>query len=245
LGAAFAFSSLKTIIVKATTPPAFDRSFDDASSLEHIYVPAASVDDYKAAAGWIGYASIIEAIPATPASVTWDATDLSTIHIFGGPQADEPTITIDNVTVVANAPVGNDYSHLIYDYGYTGFSMNNNGSLLFTSFLGNLTSIVITCDMSPSDMTLASGWTWDGNNQLKWTGDAASVVLMGDGSSTNFASGSITSIEFTFASGAAPVVATPSTPSGPSFTWSASQINLVDLGCYNDGGKEQKKWSHQ
>ena len=30
------------------------------------------------------------------------------------------------------------------------------------------------------------------------------------------------------------------TPSGQSFTWSERQINLVDLSCYNDGGKEQE-----
>lgn len=38
----------------------------------------------------------------------------------------------------------------------------------------------------------------------------------------------------------APVGPTPSTPTGPSFTWSTSQINLVDLSCYNNGGKEQE-----
>lgn len=235
---AFASSHLTTVVIKAETPPSLSSSFDDVNSLAHIYVPAESVEDYKAADGWITYADIIEAIPSTPVSTEWDATELSTINISGGPLSDAPSTTIDNVTVVANAPVpsysgGDDYCHLKYDYGYTGFSMRNNGSLLFTSFLGNLTSIVIPCDLWPSDMILPSGWFWDNeNSQLKWTGNASSVVLMGDGSSTSFTSGPISSIVFTFAQETPDPTPDP-TPEGPSFIWEARQVNLVSLNCYN------------
>lgn len=40
--------------------------------------------------------------------------------------------------------------------------------------------------------------------------------------------------------GIAAPVTPPSGPSGPSFTWSTRQINLVYLSCYNEGGKEQE-----
>ena len=56
-------NALKTLICRAATPPTSDWSLFNATALEHIYVPAASVDAYKAAANWSAKASIIEAIP--------------------------------------------------------------------------------------------------------------------------------------------------------------------------------------
>ena len=56
-------SSLTKITVKATTPPSLGSSvFGDTNNCP-ILVPAASVDTYKSADGWIGYASRIQAIP--------------------------------------------------------------------------------------------------------------------------------------------------------------------------------------
>lgn len=58
--------ALETIICKAVTPPAISsQSLPGTSYVQHIYVPAESVDTYKAASGWSSYASKIEAIATT------------------------------------------------------------------------------------------------------------------------------------------------------------------------------------
>ena len=60
-------SSLISIIVNAVTPPALNTSTNAFNNTNNcpIYVPAASVDTYKAATYWSGYASRIQAIPTT------------------------------------------------------------------------------------------------------------------------------------------------------------------------------------
>lgn len=73
--------SLTSITVEATTPPtgvfyAFDNTNDCP-----IYVPAASVDTYKAASGWSAYASRIQAIPTpTPTYYAKFTSSDSTIN---------------------------------------------------------------------------------------------------------------------------------------------------------------------
>lgn len=55
---------LKTIYCRATTPPICGSNIlNGATSLLNIYVPAESVDAYKAASEWSNYASYIKAIP--------------------------------------------------------------------------------------------------------------------------------------------------------------------------------------
>lgn len=57
-------TSLTSVTVNATTPPTmYYGAFDNTNNCP-IYVPAASVDTYKAANGWSTYASRIEAIPS-------------------------------------------------------------------------------------------------------------------------------------------------------------------------------------
>lgn len=64
----YAFSNcyaLTSVTVRATTPPTLGESaFNNTNDTFIIYVPAASVDAYKAASGWSTYASRIRAIPA-------------------------------------------------------------------------------------------------------------------------------------------------------------------------------------
>lgn len=56
-------TSLTSITINATTPPSLNqRPFED-TNLSNIYVPAESVNAYKADRNWSGYASIIQAIP--------------------------------------------------------------------------------------------------------------------------------------------------------------------------------------
>lgn len=59
-------TALSSVTVLATTPPTIEvRVFDQNASGRKIYVPAASVNTYKAATRWSNYASDIEAIPTT------------------------------------------------------------------------------------------------------------------------------------------------------------------------------------
>ena len=53
---------LKSVTIKATTPPTLGSSSFDSTNNCPIYVPAASVDAYKAATNWSAYASRIQAI---------------------------------------------------------------------------------------------------------------------------------------------------------------------------------------
>ncbi len=61
-------TALKTITVKATTPPTTKSIFLLPPTAIKVYVPTDSVDAYKAAAGWSKLASFIEAIPAATAA---------------------------------------------------------------------------------------------------------------------------------------------------------------------------------
>ena len=61
-GAFYSCSSLSSITIEATTPPTLDAGVFDGSSCP-IYVPAESVDAYKARSGWYQYKSRIQAIP--------------------------------------------------------------------------------------------------------------------------------------------------------------------------------------
>ena len=58
-------NSLTSVTVLATTPPTLETdAFTDTHSNLKIYVPAESVNAYKAASGWSSYASKIQAIPS-------------------------------------------------------------------------------------------------------------------------------------------------------------------------------------
>lgn len=62
--AAFTAGNLTKLTVRATTPPTYGaNAFNGMNQSVSIYVPAASVNAYKAAAGWSSFASRIFAIP--------------------------------------------------------------------------------------------------------------------------------------------------------------------------------------
>lgn len=60
-------ASLVSVTVLATTPPTLGNDALPSSSELKIYVPAESVNTYKAASGWSEYENQIEAIPAEEA----------------------------------------------------------------------------------------------------------------------------------------------------------------------------------
>ena len=55
-------TNLKTVTVNAETPPRAFSLFNNSSTLTAIYVPAGSVEAYKAAAGWSEFADMIQAM---------------------------------------------------------------------------------------------------------------------------------------------------------------------------------------
>ena len=61
-------SSVTTLTCLAATPPSVQVNNLGGSNLTAIYVPAASVDTYKAAGGWSTHSSIIQAIPTPSAT---------------------------------------------------------------------------------------------------------------------------------------------------------------------------------
>ena len=179
-------------------------SFNSISSAEFIFADATPVDP-------------------SVSTITWEETDLQTLDLFmeGG------KFIKDIVVMASYADDNNDYVHFDNSNGWPGFSMSGNGLLTFTPASGKLTSIVITCNMYPTDMTLASGWNWiSGTNELTWEGNAESVVLQGDGTSTSFTSGPISSIVFTVKDAAA--------PAANSVTWTTPMVKSVDL--YQNSG---------
>ena len=60
---AFAYSGLKSLDVKPSTPPAAGENLFDGLIAVSIYVPASSVGAYKGASGWSSYSSWIQAKP--------------------------------------------------------------------------------------------------------------------------------------------------------------------------------------
>lgn len=169
---------------------------------------------------------------ATNTTIEWTESDLATVSVEMGYNSTGESQTIKGITVTNNAVyTAGEYCHFntangkLNDADWPDFSMSNGGSLTFAPESGTLTSIVIHCDMYPDDMTpLATGWEWDGENmQLKWTGNAASVTLHGDNSSTSFTSGPITLIEFTV-SGFIPTT---------DVTWEISDLATINVGKVN------------
>ena len=86
-GHAFDYCNLATVTSLATTPPSQtvglgEGLFENCSNLTAIYVPAASVDNYKAASGWSNYETLIAAAPAPAATTTFTYTATEKVTAF-------------------------------------------------------------------------------------------------------------------------------------------------------------------
>ena len=136
-------------------------------------------------------------------TITWNTDDLATVNV---PTNDFQTIKTIRVTNSCPDPY-NDYCHFLYDDDpralYTGFSMNNGGSLIFAPESGILTRIVINLTYGYEGPTPpfvpGSGWELSQDyTQIIWSGNEESVVLKSN-SSESLASGPIYSIVFTLA----------------------------------------------
>ena len=201
---AFSNTGLNTITIKATTPPTYGLSlFSDSEGLAHIYVPAASVEAYKAAEGWSAHADIIAAIPAAPASdgtITWEARQVSHVLLDCRDNVTtQSTHVIKNIITTLenkNASANCSFYEGTVILEYTG---EEHDQISFQSIVGDLTEIVITCNAVASATDLSTGWNYDDDKTITWNGSASeSVTLSGN---LNF---STESIEFTYTPVSAP-----------------------------------------
>ena len=225
-GQAFGFSGLTTITINATTPPSYGSGlFDYSENLAHIYVPAASVAAYKAAEGWSAHASIIAEIPAGPASsVTWNESQVNNIYLapyyLNDPQS---APAIDGITASVTKT-----SDGTCQFTEKEIWMKNNGNVTFTSAVGDITGIVITCSTIYGTYAsiveyLPAGWTCDfGTKTFTWDGIPSSAVSISG--NLDF---KITSIVFTLDNGGA-------APAELTTTWEARQVSHVRFDGYNE-----------
>lgn len=241
---AFGYTGLNTITIKATTPPTYGSSlFSDSEGLAHIYVPAASVDAYKAAAGWSDHAGIIEAIPAAPAvvsEVTWNSEYLASLSLFEQENYKgntyhygETTADHEGVTAAIDAKVDGSYADVSTSESNTSIYLRGGAKLTFSSATRQFESIVINTNRTDYvSVQGGSGWSWDETNHiLTWSNGgvaSSSVVLGSSGLEYGVYVDHITSIVFNFAS-AAPAPAELTT------TWEARQVSHVRFdGYYED-----------
>ena len=163
---------------------------------------------------------------ATTTTVPLTGSDLANFFVSAdGPGSSSQTINGSvNITVTAYAPATGDYSHI----AGSSISVDNGGTLTFTTSQGKLTRIYIECNQPPTNsgnIATGTGWVCSGDPELTWTGDASSVELASNGSSS-FYFGGIQYIEFTV-----DVSATPSS----SVEWNAGNgLNEVGLVWYNN-----------
>ena len=174
--------------------------------------------------------TFVSAAPAFTADITWDATEVATVSLYGG--------SFNTVVPSSTAIDGIKPSIMKTNDGYCYFDnskikMQNNGELIFTSSVGEIQGIVLTFDntdsYSISDFQV--GWTLDeGAGTLTWEGTASDEVsLSGNISCT------VTSIEFDVIEAPAPVYPTPS---GPSFIWQSRQVSHVLLSIDDNGDSQ-------
>ena len=162
----------------------------------------------------------VEAIPTT--SVTWDQTDIETISLTCNTQGDTQTASeIKGITASLTRTSGpaDEYDHC--QFTYRELWVNSSGELTFTSTVGDIISIVITCDQAWSHDNLSTGWAYkDGNPKtLTWIGAASSAVTL-----SGYIDFSATSIEFIMAASSSTPTTTTTT-----ITWNQTDVASVHV----------------
>ncbi len=226
---AFGYSGLNTITIKATTPPDYGNSLFDNCSLDHIYVPAASVDAYKAAEGWSAHASIIDEIPTGPASsVTWNENDVDQVALYLSPSYVGQTTSASPVKNITASLTRTSAESNNCQFSNKEIWMQNNGYVTFTSAVGDMTEIVITCSTVYNTYAsiveyLPAGWTYDSEAKtFTWSGTPSNAVSISG--NIDFI---ITSIVFTLDNGgSAPAL-------DGTITWEARQVSHVRFDGYS------------
>ena len=167
--------------------------------------------------------TFVSAASVPTADITWDATEVATISLYGGSlNTVVPGTEIDGITP-SIMKTNDGYCY----FDNSAIRIQNNGELIFTSSVGDITDIVLTFDntdsYSISDFPV--GWTLDEvAGTLTWEDTPAAEVSL-----SGYILCNVISIEFSVDPSTAP--ADPSIPTGPSFEWQWRQLNLVELYC--------------
>jgi len=174
----------------------------------------------------------VEAIPTT--SVTWDQTDIETISLTCNTQGDTQTASeIKGITASLTRTSGpaDEYDHC--QFTYRELWVNSSGELTFTSTVGDIISIVITCDEAWSYSSLSAGWSYNAGETktLTWTGAASSAVTL-----SGYIDFSATSIEFIMA-------ASSSTPTTTTTTITWDQTDVASVNVNQSNGYDSEKLS--
>lgn len=222
---AFGYNGITTITINATTPPDYGSSlFSYSDDLAHIYVPSASVATYQAASGWSDHASIIDAIPAGPSgsNVVWEAAQFNNIYLAPGEGETQSAPAMNGITASITRTAAGDACQFTNEVIW----LQNNGYVTFTSSVGDITGIVITCSAvynNPLQFNLPAGWTYDGTAKtFTWAGTPSSSVTL-SGNDLDF---NMISIEFTLDNGG-------STPAGSTITWGEQQLGNIRFDGYS------------
>lgn len=162
----------------------------------------------------------VEAIPTT--TVEWDGTDVSMVSLSCS-DIDEvkKASEIDGITASLTKISAGDPCQ--FSSSEIWFS-DACGKVTFTSSVGNIISIVITCGTVWNRYDLSEGWTFNGEaNTLTWEGTASNEVILSG--RIDFM---VSSIVFIIdASAPAPVVTTTTV------TWDTEEVSSISLNCEN------------
>ena len=178
--------------------------------------------------------------PATiTTTVTWDQTDVASLSLAPSDIDDVATSKkIDGITASLTRTSAGQYYYCQINGNRNLWITNSCGYLTFTSTVGDISHIVITCEDNYSYHSisdLSSDWTYDSEAlTLTWDGTASDEVSLLANMDVM-----VSSIEFTVESEAAPVVPDP-TPALASLTWKPenglTSINLLEYTNYAFGG---------
>lgn len=171
----------------------------------------------------------VEAVPTT--TVTWDQTDIETISLTCNSQGDTQTASaIKGVTASLTRTSGpvDEYDHCQFTNREPWIS--NSGELTFTSSVGDIVGIVITCDQAWSYYDLSTGWTYDGDAKTyTWEGMPSSQVAFSG------------SIDFTATSIAFTMDASAPAPASTTITWDQTDAQSVNVVTMNGDAPVSKK----
>ena len=175
------FSTLKTMTVKATTPPYIgddEWNMPIPTTIETIYVPKYSANIYKAIDVWDTFADKIQALPQNETVVTYKDGTTKAFDIKGDLTKDN----IENITAATKVVIGDDVTSIgtfgfMYCGNITGISLSDSVTKLNISAFANtgIKTIII-----PASVTSI------GDNAFGYCNNLSSVIIKNSSSKLEY-----------------------------------------------------------